>query len=132
MQLEFTDWWPKKAGSFGARACRALRRRILAGQLDTLPKSWQRPWIIQRIIATPPWADMADIRAIYRRAECLSYETGVAHDVDHIIPLTHPRVCGLHVSWNLRPLPAGVNNAKSNRWCPEQLSLFEEPHDLPV
>lgn len=124
-QLSLTNWWPRsRAGSFGARACRRLRERILAGDRSTLPKSWQRNWIVQRIVATPPWVDMRAIREIYIQAEHLGYETGELHDVDHIVPLIHPLVCGLHVPWNLQPLPAKANNRKSNRFGYEQLSLF--------
>ncbi|PFH12913.1 hypothetical protein [Burkholderia sp. JKS000303] len=123
IQLSFSDWHPRRKNTFGARACRRVRERILAGAIDTLPRTWQRKWIIQRIVATPPWADMRAIRTVYDEAARLTFETGVFHEVDHIVPLNHPRVCGLHVHWNLRAIPAGPNNAKGNTWCPEQLEL---------
>lgn len=113
------------AGSFGARACRSLRRRLLEGGKAALPPSFAASgWIVARILATVPWADFVEIRKVYRLADELTKQTGVQHNVDHIVPLNHPRVCGLHVHYNLRPIPAGPNMAKSNKWCPEQMELF--------
>ncbi|WP_191057691.1 hypothetical protein [Geminicoccus harenae] len=66
-------------------------------------------------LATPPWADREQTREVYRRANELTALTGVQHHVDHIVPLTGENVCGLHVHWNLQPLPAADNIAKSNR-----------------
>lgn len=62
--------------------------------------------IIER--ATPPWADLAAIKAVY--AACPP-----GHEVDHIVPLKGATVCGLHVPWNLQHLPAAANRAKRNR-----------------
>lgn len=117
-----------RAGSFGARSCRALRVRLLEHGRDSLPPSFAASnWIVARILATPSWADMRAIRDVYREAERLTLATGVAHQVDHVVPLNHPRVCGLHVDWNLRCLPAAVNMGKGNDWCPEQRGLWDGP-----
>jgi hypothetical protein len=115
------------AGSFGARPCRALRVRLFTHGRSSLPPSFASSnWIVARIRATVPWADFNEIRAIYREADRLTGLTGVKHQVDHVIPLNHPRVCGLHVHFNLRAIPAGPNMSKNNHWCPEQLELFDE------
>lgn len=69
IQLTLSSQLRRSKGSFGSRPCRAARKRILAGQAHTLPRSWQRKWIIQRILATPPWADFVAIRKVYDLAK---------------------------------------------------------------
>ena len=64
--------------------------------------------------ATPAWADLAAMKAMYRRAAELSRRTGVKHHVDHDVPLKHPLVCGLHNEFNLRVIPAVENQSKGN------------------
>lgn len=59
--------------------------------------------------ATPLWADLKEIEAIFNAAP-------KGFHVDHIVPLTHPRVCGLHVPWNLQLLPGPENCRKNNRF----------------
>lgn len=68
--------------------------------------------------ATPMWLSKGHrdaIAAIYAEAARLTEETGIPHHVDHIIPLKGRGVCGLHVPWNLRAIPAAENMSKSNR-----------------
>jgi hypothetical protein len=65
--------------------------------------------------ATPAWADLKAIRRIYRMAAQISKESGTAHHVDHIVPLKGRKVCGLHVEYNLRIIPAFENRSKSNK-----------------
>lgn len=63
--------------------------------------------------ATPAWADMEKIKAVYARAAKKTRETGESHHVDHIVPLRGKNVCGLHVENNLRVVKAEVNLKKS-------------------
>lgn len=69
--------------------------------------------------ATPPWIakeHLDAIRAIYEEAERLTQETGIPHQVDHIVPLSGKTVSGLHVPWNLRAIPAVENNRRPRVW----------------
>jgi len=63
----------------------------------------------RKLSATPPWVNQSDIIEIYETCPD-------GHHVDHIIPLRHDLVCGLHVPWNLQHLPAYDNLTKSNRF----------------
>lgn len=62
----------------------------------------------------PPWADKIAIKEMYIKARQLTAETGVKHEVDHIIPSNHELVCGLHVENNLQILTETENISKSN------------------
>jgi len=67
--------------------------------------------------ATPKWLtseQREQIAEIYRQAHAISQETGIPHDVDHVVPVLGRSVCGLHVPWNLQVLPASVNRGKGN------------------
>jgi len=67
----------------------------------------------------PPWANKNAIQQIYIQARHLTEITGINHEVDHIIPSTHPLVCGLHVETNLQILTESENCSKSNRFTVE-------------
>lgn len=67
--------------------------------------------------ALPPWADLKAIREIYKEAGRRNAAGEKVH-VDHVVPLIHPDVCGLHVEANLKIIPALDNWAKNNRHWP--------------
>jgi hypothetical protein len=76
--------------------------------------------------ATPPWLTKEDreaIRAIYAEAKRRERETGIKQHVDHIIPLQHELVCGLHVPWNLQILTESENVSKGNCFDPNTFEL---------
>lgn len=62
-----------------------------------------------KLRAIPKWADIAAISEFYRNTE-------PGHQVDHIVPLTSPIVCGLHCEANLQYLTASENQSKRNFW----------------
>lgn len=71
--------------------------------------------------AMPKWIKVSDLLPIYEEAQRISKETGIPHDVDHIIPLcavddSGKRIaCGLHVPWNLQVITAKKNRQKMNK-----------------
>jgi len=68
--------------------------------------------------ATPPWADNSEIIRIYEKAIQATKDTGTQMNVDHIVPLSHPKVCGLHIPGNLRVISKSENQKKSNYHWP--------------
>ena len=67
-------------------------------------------------VATPSWVRLEELQVFYNQAAKLEHETGEKHHVDHIIPITHDRVCGLNVPANLQVITATENLQKSNKF----------------
>ena len=87
--------WKKTKGRASVRANNALRDA-------------------SKLKATPRWANLRQIADIYEQARFIA-----GSHVDHIVPLRHPLVCGLHVEHNLRVIPARENCSKQNRYWPD-------------
>ena len=106
------------------RRIRKIRRELLPPEVPVLGpinlklefgdnrKLWDRKAIHR--YAMPFWADKSAIKEIYNEAKILTKNTGVEYHVDHIIPIRHPLVCGLHVEHNLRVITKSENSQKSN------------------
>jgi 5-methylcytosine-specific restriction endonuclease McrA len=64
-------------------------------------------------LATPPWAPLHLIASIYAEAERLTVESGVKHEVHHIMPIMEFEglFVGLHVPWNLEILTVEEHTA---------------------
>ena len=68
---------------------------------------------------TPTWASKVGIEGVYAQAARRTRETGIKHHVDHIVPLKHPLVQGLHCEANLQVISAIENVTKGNRYWPD-------------
>lgn len=104
----------------------ASRERLLLGEVPLwIANSKRSRYVTSVVLSAPPWVDRRALRLLKYRAQCLSEMSGIPHEIDHVVPLNHPLVCGLTVPWNLQIVPAKVNGAKSNRFNPHQQELFE-------
>lgn len=65
-----------------------------------------------KLKATPPWLTEDHRKAM----QAIYAATDGGSQVDHVVPLQHPHVCGLHVPWNLQVLTATANRTKSNKF----------------
>jgi hypothetical protein len=95
-----------------------VSRRWQENNPHKLREQWRRKGAVTKQ-AIPQWADLHAMHAIYLEASRRSTATGVPHNVDHIVPLRSPLVCGLHCEANLQILPCSENFSKGNRHWPD-------------
>jgi 5-methylcytosine-specific restriction endonuclease McrA len=93
----FIKYWSDNAGMYNANSA---KRRSLIKQ------------------AIPTWANIDMIQKIYDKCASTTNETGIRHNVDHIVPLQGKNVCGLHCEDNLQILTETANKQKGNKLNP--------------
>lgn len=108
-----------------------LKARIKAGdEPEWLKCHPRRAYIVQLALATPPWFNRAEVRRLDRKAKELSKQRGVKYVVDHEIPVTNKRVCGLNVHTNMQIITHQQNAKKLNHWCEWHGEMFAEPEQF--
>jgi len=127
--IEYTKRNPQQRKSISAKYYQKNKDKLLKNRDKTKDLERLKTWVqnnphlvnantarrrAQRLRATPSWVNNKELQLIYETCP-----TG--HEVDHIIPLRHPLVCGLHVPWNLEHLTAEENRKKSNNFEPYEL-----------
>jgi len=101
--LQYKAKWNASNPEFNSLWCAANRDLVRSHKANRRARKKQ---------AMPLWLTpdhISQINAVYAEAQRLSIETGVTYHVDHIVPLNGRVVCGLHVPWNLRAIPAVEN-----------------------
>lgn len=60
------------------------------------------------IRATPSWVDRESIRRIYNNMIVISDRYHTEFVVHHVVPISHSKVCGLHIPENLKIISKNV------------------------
>lgn len=121
-QASSRDW--KRRNANKVAAYNKLYKAVNAEKLIAQVRSWrsankaircasESKRKAQKIQATPGWFEADKVMMLYEKAQRFG-----AH-VDHVVPLNHPLVCGLHCWHNLQLLPPDINCEKGNRHWPD-------------
>jgi hypothetical protein len=78
---------------------------------------------------TPKWVETKEIKLLYKKAKKLESSIGRKYHIDHIVPLNHNYVSGLHCLANLVPIPAKDNLHKGNRFWPDMPDYSQVIYD---
>jgi len=128
-----TEWYAKNKEHVRKkltewRAANPERVRQTAVNWSAANPGLRRSYAVKRrareVQAMPSWLTqdhISQINSVYAEARRLSIHTGISHHVDHIVPLNGRTVCGLHVPWNLRAIPA-IDNLRRPKIYTEGIS----------
>lgn len=120
----------RKSNQETIKNARAAYYVLNKNKVDAINRKWQKDNPAKRNViamrrkakklqAIPKWTNQFFISEIYDLANRRRKMTGIDWHVDHIVPLQHKLVCGLHCEANLRVIPATINRHKHNSWWPE-------------
>ena len=126
---EYNRQYKKKYCSENSEKLRELKRNSYYKNIETYKAyrkrnstriaTHNRKRELLQISRVPKSANFESIVRIYEDAKRISEETGVPHDVDHIVPLQGKLVAGFHAEWNLRIITSSENRKKHNKFTPE-------------
>ena len=106
-------------------SCGCYNREISTTHGLSQTREYRRAEARRRLLSktqrTPSWANKRKILEFYKNRP-------QAMHVDHIVPLHHRLVSGLHVEYNLQYLPDVENLRKSNKYDPETYTYNPAPN----
>lgn len=107
-----TSYWidPNERARASARATGVKQRRFVE------EPGYRRAFYMwgdaKRRTKIPSVMSITDFVPICKKADA----KGAGYVLDHIVPLRHPQVCGLHVPWNLRVVKRRTNTKKGSKF----------------
>jgi len=110
---------PKKLRTYNKSCVKSTKQQKQHLSIDERKARWVS-YIVERRKkrdkSMPAWANKEAMLEFYKEARRLTNETGIEHQVDHIIPSNHKLVCGLHNEFNLQVLTKEENQKKNNKF----------------
>lgn len=110
---------PKKPRIYNKSPVQKIKRKAEPRDTEENKAKWVSYLINcrkKRDKSMPGWANKDAILEFYKEARRLTLETGISHQVDHIIPSNHKLVCGLHNEFNLQVITREENQKKNNKF----------------
>lgn len=114
---ERTDQQNKRYYEDNKEVCLERNKQYKKNNVDR-SRSWNSKRRAKLKQAYPRWAEIEkdEIQQLYAYAKQLESITDTKWHVDHIVPLNHELVCGLHCLANLQVMPKTKNLEKSNNF----------------
>jgi len=107
------------------------KAKIMRGEpVPWIDNNKRGAYIRRCVLSYPSWVSKKELKKLWTECRELEKVKGIPYTLGHIIPLSHPRVSGLSVPWNLQPEPADLNFAKGNAWCEYRGELFDMPEQF--
>jgi 5-methylcytosine-specific restriction endonuclease McrA len=100
----YLKWQKENAKKVNKRNCDWIKQHR---ELHNLTASMRRA---NKLKATPGWFEKEKVEIVFAKAKQWGFE------VDHVIPLKHEKVCGLHCWTNLQLLDRRENAKKGNKF----------------
>lgn len=116
-----SDWQKNNPERTVAKTLRYLKKNPQRARFHSLSKArnWYAPKGHRSV-----WANGVKIRIAHITARMMTEYLGIHFVVDHIIPLKHEAVCGLHVENNLQVITASGNLRKGSYFDPDNENFF--------